>query len=301
MEYRRRRRTRRKSVSRGRTRASNEPNGGKFILIILVVSAIIYLISISEAGTWLSENIVAPITKSFGKSDKKDDDKEDNTDAENSEDVSAPTETKELTLEKVNAYFLQMGVYNSLDNADEEAKLIKAQGAGGYILKDGDRFRVIATGYSSEDDAKDVCARLKESGMDCTIYKLNTDEVTFRVTASKEQLARIEKTFAALNKAQKTLSEEVISFDKEKKDVSDEIKVVKSLVDELKEAKSDISPYKENKAVSYMVDALDASIEVLESTISDESKSFVEFSSLLKYAHTCVTHEYFLLASNLKG
>lgn len=223
MEYRRKRRasSRRKASGRAAARrsGSTSSDAGRAIVSLLMVGAIVYLVSASAAGTWIAENVMAPMISAFsGKT---------NGDSDGSQSVSGTptpdgslstavdlsagassgaTVSAQVSLPALDCFMLQMGVYTSKSNAEAQAEALQAQGAGGYILEDAStgeiRYRVMASGYDSAESAKSVKTRLIGEGIDCTVYELSTAAATFRVTASEDRIPQIESGFAALEKAQ---------------------------------------------------------------------------------------------------
>ena len=59
MEYRRRRR-------RVRSTRRNPPLAGSLFCAALLVASIVYLIGVSSAGTWVAQNVVAPVFQTLG-------------------------------------------------------------------------------------------------------------------------------------------------------------------------------------------------------------------------------------------
>ena len=92
-------------------------------------------------------------------------------------------------LPALNCYMLQMGVYSSHENAQKEAERLRALGAAGYIFADSSsgetRYRVMASGYDSEQSAKSVKDRLTSEGVEAAMYTLSSPQASFRVTADK--------------------------------------------------------------------------------------------------------------------
>lgn len=175
MEYRRKRRasSRRKASGRAAARrsGSTSSDAGRAIVSLLMVGAIVYLVSASAAGTWIAENVMAPMISAFsGKT---------NGDSDGSQSVSGTptpdgslstavdlsagassgaTVSAQVSLPALDCFMLQMGVYTSKSNAEAQAEALQAQGAGGYILEDAStgeiRYRVMASGYDSAESAK---------------------------------------------------------------------------------------------------------------------------------------------------
>ena len=146
MEYRRKRRasSRRKASGRAAARrsSSTSSDAGRAIVSLLMVGAIVYLVSASAAGTWIAENVMAPMISAFsGKT---------NGDSDGSQSVSGTptpdgslstavdlsagassgaTVSAQVSLPALDCFMLQMGVYTSKSNAEAQAEALQAQGA----------------------------------------------------------------------------------------------------------------------------------------------------------------------------
>ena len=200
MEFSRRRRRR-------PARRSSQPGSsgaGKAVMAMLMLAGIVYLVSASAAGTWLAEKVMAPAFEALASLGRE---QEDLT-APETEDVqqvslsTAPSSRSEdIALPALTCYTLQMGVFSSAENAQKQSDTLKSQGAGGYVLQDGDRYRVLAAGYALESEAKEVKDRLVSEGMDCTVYAIEAPGATFRVSGEEGQLAQVESGFSALYQA----------------------------------------------------------------------------------------------------
>lgn len=64
---------------------------------------------------------------------------------------------------------------------------MRSKGAGGYVYSDGSVYRVLASCYHSESEARTVKERLISEGTDCAIYAMATPTVTFSITADQQQ------------------------------------------------------------------------------------------------------------------
>ncbi len=203
MEYARRRR-RRARAGRG--------GAGKVIVVLLLLAAAVYLISASAVGTWLAENVVAPLFQ--GESQAAPTAAPDVTPA-----ADAAVTSGEIEVPAIECFALQLGAYRSEVNADAQAREIRSRGAGGYVLRDGERYRVLAAGYASDADLQAVRAQLLSEGMDSAGYTISAPESVLRVTATETQQAAIAGAFHALWAFQRGLGEAALAFDREQQPV----------------------------------------------------------------------------------
>ncbi|NCB31788.1 MAG: SPOR domain-containing protein, partial [Clostridia bacterium] len=171
MEYGRRRRRKAYRTSKSRMGSDASSGAGRAMIVLLMIAAIVYLVSASAAGTWLAEHVMAPAFEALASYTGKEAPIED-TPVEDVQQVSLSTDgssvSANIALPALDCYALQMGVFSSQDNAEKQAQALQGQGAGGYVLQDGDRYRVLAAGYAQEAEAKEVKDRLVNEGMDCT-------------------------------------------------------------------------------------------------------------------------------------
>lgn len=320
MEYRRKRRSSSRKRASGRTSAgrggSTSSEAGRAILALLLVGAVVYLISASAAGTWIAENVMAPMISAFSskKSVTGDDSQSVGTQTPDgslstSVDLSQGASTKntisaQVSLPGLSCYMLQMGVYSSKTNADAQAKLLQAQGAGGYILEDAStgelRYRVMASAYGDAESAKSVKTRLVDEGIDCTVYELATAGATFRVTAPEDRIPTVEAGFAALQKAQAALSLAAIEFDKNSLTVEEGKALALSIQNTLEADMSGLLAYEESAGtLSQLLSTYRDAKTALQNLSGGSYESIVGFSAQLKHTLLYVTHRYASLAATL--
>lgn len=69
-------------------------------------------------------------------------------------------------------YGLQTGMYNDLKTAEEYAQSIKSRGGAGYVYYDG-VYRVVASVYKTAVQARTVCEKMGEAGIDATVFSFS--------------------------------------------------------------------------------------------------------------------------------
>lgn len=98
-------------------------------------------------------------------------------------------ETREITLEAETWYGLQTGIFSTRTAAEEKAGDYAGRGAPGYVLTDGEKFRVLIACYGEEADAATVRDRLNDQQkMDVYLYAWTNPELTLRLTGMAGQL-----------------------------------------------------------------------------------------------------------------
>ncbi len=292
MEYRNRRRRRRGGV-------------GRAAVAVIMIGAIVYLISASAAGTWVAKNVMAPVFSAVdgwldgGGELLSAQTQEQSADSGTNEAITVSlstggsAESIDVTLPAISCYALQMGAFSVQDNALAQAETLKALGAAGYVLQDGDRYRVLASGYSDSASAQSVRERLTSEGTDCTVYELITPSAAFRVTAEDNQLTSVSAGFGALAAAYESVTAEAVSFDGTDAGVAsaqERLYVIRTTL--TADAGALMGYSGDSPVVARMLACYDAFCGELDSLIEDSSQSGIAFSSKLKYTQLYITDEY---------
>lgn len=290
MEYRRRRRRRRRTAN---------GSAGKVIVALLVAAAIIYMVSASAAGTWIAKNVMAPLFDSI-ESVMADKTVSGTKQPEARTTPQGDLVSREITMPGIDCYMVQMGAYSSMENAQTHAALLQAKGAGGYIIFDGDKYKVMASGYADEASARSVMAQLQAEAMDCTLYTVSQSGASFKVTATEAQLKLVESGFAALKEVQDELGDAVLTFDKEQQKVDTGKSVIAALCTKLEDAQTKLGEQdSSNSIIVSVLSTYTRCVGTLDALANDSTQSFVEYSAKLKHAHLMMSNEYALLVKSL--
>lgn len=287
MEYRRRRPAR----SRGKKKGSS---GGKTITLLILIAAGVYFVSISAVGTWLSETIVQPVFSAF-MTDKE----SDNGDADdNNTDKTVSVDSNgEVALPGLECYLIQMGVFSTEANANVLAASLTEQGGGGFVMQDGEHYRVFTAGYPTEDEARAVKDALITDGYDCSVYELCSDTSTFSVSVmsgSDSTISDIQEIFYALLSAHDDLLELETAFDRDSMSVENGISSLKAIKDQLTkglEGKTSLP-----KEITDCISIYETNLNKL---INAENVSPTEFSSMVKYAQIAAACGFMDMISSL--
>lgn len=299
MEFARRRRRRRR-------------NGIRTMTVLLMLGLAVYLITASAAGKWLSEKVMAPAFSALselplftggGLDSLENEASEPSGDALSvslSSDSSSFTST--LDVPSISCFALQMGVFSSKDNADKLSEEMRSKGAGGYVYSDGSVYRVLASCYHSESEARTVKERLISEGTDCAIYAMATPTVTFSITADQQQTEHLKEGFTALYQAQNALCEACIDFDSKSMTVSEGAALVKSIQDELSASCSPLFAYRDTSpAIDSLVQCCDKCLNSLSLLAGNGDASTAAFSSEMKYALLELSSSYSDMLKSMAG
>ncbi len=88
-------------------------------------------------------------------------------------------------------YAIELGEYSSREEAVSISSLYKSSTAAGYILKDGNMYRVLASAYKSKKDAENVLEKIINNVSTANIYEINVTSVNFSREIVKENKAEI--------------------------------------------------------------------------------------------------------------
>ena len=120
--------------------------------------------------------------------------------------------SEEIKMNGITLYGVQLGVFSKEDNAMTTAAKYKPEGAAGYMLKEDGLFRVVDSVYYKQDDAKVVRdAYKKGSAADACILRVEVSGISWKVSATKEQIQAIRGAIAMMQ------SQIVILIDTQKK------------------------------------------------------------------------------------
>ena len=276
MEYRRRRRS-----SRSPRRANTL--WGAAACIALVVAAVVYLVGISGARTWLAEHVVAPVFQTLGVAG----DGGEAQPGEDGADASATVASELLELPAMTCYALQMGVYTTESNAEKQSVALQEVGAGGYIVQDGDRYRVLAAGYASQEELQQVRDQLTAEGIDSAAYSLTAAPSKLVVTGTGAQVDALERALNGLTELQGGLCELAIAFDRDQQPVEEGQSSIAALASTVEGYLAGVSAVSTDQAV--MVSLADCCRDILaqlQKATAMPEEDRAGFTAYLKY--TCL-------------
>lgn len=281
MEYRKRkRRIRRPAVRRNDTAVA-------YTVVVCVFFGIVYLISASRFGTWLAVHWVAPV---FAQAEQV----SAATAAPAATDTPKPVEREETSIDvpAQTCYALQIGVYSSKENAEQQAKSLQQIGAAGYIVQDGDRYRVLAAGYTDEESCNQVGQQLLQEGIESRVYEMPGGTRTLRITATQSQLSALQSAVNGMPTLLAGLYDLAIRFDKETMRIDQGVVSLRSLYsaamqcrDALADVKSENEPELAGIESFYnaVLSGMDQAMEITEK---------IPFTANLKYLYLSAMQSY---------
>lgn len=313
MEYRRRKKPG-SMRSRPRSRAQSSSGAGGMIVSLILIAGIVYIIVTSNAGEWVAREVMAPLFSAVSSIGDKANDAPSGLNNSGtttgginlSTGESTAAESANAVLPALNCYMLQMGVYSSHENAQKEAERLRALGAAGYIFADSSsgetRYRVMASGYDSEQSAKSVKDRLTSEGVEVAMYTLSSPQASFRVTADKSAIEDICGAFAAFDEAIGSLGQAVIRFDKESLSVADGKLICADILNTFDAKLTPLESFSgTDGTLGEILSAYSDCRAQLDTVRGGEYQSIVDFSSAMKYTHLYIASRYAAMVEKLAG
>ncbi|NLJ40149.1 MAG: SPOR domain-containing protein [Clostridiales bacterium] len=112
-------------------------------------------------------------------------------------DHKGPRITENLSIDAIGFYGIQIGAFNSRENAQVAADQLKTKGGAGYVLEDN-FLRVMAMMFHNEEDANAVKKQLTEQSIEAQVYELHCPGVDMEITAASEKIDGISSSFSLL-------------------------------------------------------------------------------------------------------
>lgn len=199
---------------------------GNLILVAIILGITVYLVTAGAAGEWLAQNVINPVFNSDPTAVAATPDATPSTSAMESaapsgtvEAVSLPETSGEraeeqITVNSVALYTLQAGAFADEANAKSAAAEIIARGGAGFVAYDGNLYRALIAGYTSETDAQNVKAELEAQGVVSTVFKLESGALEFKVGAEQTQIDAIKSCFALVSDTVNNLQQIIYDADK---------------------------------------------------------------------------------------
>lgn len=316
MEYRRRKKSG-SMRSRPRSHAQSSSGAGGMIVSLILIAGIVYIIVTSNAGEWVAREVMAPLFSAVSSIGDKANDapsslNNSGTTTEKPGGINLSTgestaaESANAVLPALNCYMLQMGVYSSHENAQKEAERLRALGAAGYIFADSSsgetRYRVMASGYDSEQSAKSVKDRLTSEGVEAAMYTLSSPQASFKVTADKSAIEDVCGAFAAFDEAIGSLGQAVIRFDKESLSVADGKLICADILNTFDAKLTPLESFSgTDGTLGEILGAYSDCRAQLDTVRGGEYQSIVDFSSAMKYTHLYIASRYAAMVEKLAG
>lgn len=255
------------------------------VVVVIVVFGV-FVFSVNAVGKFMAEKVVAPVLNFVIVHP-----------TQTPEPGTTPDTTKVSQTIKVPAFQLfaiQMGAYSDSKNAETQKASLQAAGGGGYIVK-ADYYRVLASGYLTEEEAQQVQEQLKAQGQTCSVYTLQCDELAFKITATKEQIEIIDDAFQTYPQLCTELIEACLAFDRSEKTETELKTEMKGILDDIKAQKKaleDMGGSGENKPLAALTDIYARAETSLEEICGQDANSSLAFSVRIKYNYMEMTDAF---------
>ncbi len=279
---------------------------GNLILIAIILGITVYFVTAGAAGGWLAENVINPVFNSNPTAAAATPDttlsaapivqpSESASASATPQAVSLPEVSgaraeEQIKVDSVALFTLQAGAFSDEANANTAASEIIARGGAGYVVYDGNLYRALIAGYTSEENAKTVKTELEGQGVICTVYKLESGALEFKVGAEQTQIDAIKSCFTLVSDTVNNLQQIIFDADKGT-NVDDKITALKAnahtVTDNFKKV---ITPgtAATDKLSAYM----DRFCTALDNIPLSTGAAAVDFSSKLKYNIVGIVVDY---------
>lgn len=292
MELRKRRRQHRARRSNGAARAGTI---GAFALLFALAGAI----GFSRLGTRLSRDVVAPaILRARGQDGRTEHTAQGEENAPAQYATVAPeaeVETSRVVAPAYTLYALQIGSFESEENAIKQAQSLREVGAAGYVLKDGARYRVLAAGYNAKADCESVQTRLIAQGMDSLPVTLSYDERAFKLESTSDARGVLEASLQKAASLPDAAYQACIAFDREQQSLEQGAMRIKSIQSDANRAHDELAAYDSGSGVAELARYY-RDVAALCADALTMQESAIAFSSALKrlYLETACAYGAFL-------
>lgn len=281
MEYRKRQRR-----ARNR-RIRHDSYAGTVFCVVLLFAAIVYLIGVSSAGTWMAKSIVAPVFRTLGITAT--DEINGETEAHAAASTLVPPITDTIRFDTSTRYALQMGVYTNPENAAKQSAALQALGAGGYICTDNGKYRVLAACYPNESDLSSVRARLSDEGLESSVYLISRPAAEWIITADKKQIDTVRSTLETLLELGNRLYALIYAFDNEAQEIPVGKAGLASIRSDLETSMSEIQMYSDTNQTSKQIAiCLQNLLSAFDETGLYDGDDRTIFTAKLKHLHLTV-------------
>jgi len=124
-------------------------------------------------------------------------------------DFDRTVETREITLPTQTLYALQTGIFSSAEAAEGKKDEYSDRGAPGFVVRDGDKWRVFIACYDQKEDAAAVRDRLASQQVETYLYTWTCKEIALRLSGMAGQLDVAQAGCTLLSQAPMRLCQEV--------------------------------------------------------------------------------------------
>ena len=292
-------------------RVRNQRRYAFIVIILFLILGGIYFFTAGTMGKYIS-NFIAPILKSRQSTEQlaqqDSNDRGDNqvdqgmeltlpNDAaqDDAQEDKAPRITETIKVEDMNFFGIQMGAFNSKENAQSIADQLKTRGGAGYVLDD-QYSRVIAMVFLSEGDATAVKEQLQEQSIESQLYELKCPGVDMEVTAPSEKIEGIKTSFSLVREKFGEVESIIRELDNDKITIEIAINRIGEIKNEVIIKEEQLNQYSATQEGSQVLSGLKNLLsdqannidQILQTNTSDK----VAISSKIKYTYIDMIVKY---------
>lgn len=144
-------------------------------------------------------------------------------------------QAREITLEEMQWYAIQTGVYTTAAAAAENCDAYAQRGAPGYVDQDGEKWRVYIACYGSKEDAQAVRERLQTNqGVETFLHTWTCPAVSLRLTGAAGQVDVAEAGLSLLGDAGAVLRDAAALLDGGERTLAETLAVVQALDEQVR-------------------------------------------------------------------
>lgn len=291
-------------------RARNQRRYISLVIIIFLILGGIYFFTAGTMGKYIS-GFIAPILKSKQETDQLDQKEpsynedmeltlpdsngQDDSQAANNQEEDASKTTETVKVNAMNFFGIQMGAFNSKENAQAVGDQLKAKGGAGYILDD-QYSRVIAMMFLNENDAATVIQQLKNNSIEAQMYELKCPGVEMEITATGTKIEGIKSIFSLIQEKFGDIENTIKDLDNDKITIEiainrlDQIK--NEIIDKIELLNQYSATQEGNKVLSGLKNFLTVQVDNLDQIIQGSMSEKVAISSKIKYTYIDMIVKY---------
>lgn len=291
-------------------RARNQRQYISLVIIIFLILGGIYFFTAGTMGKYIS-GFIAPILKSKQETDQLDQKEpsynedmeltlpdsngQDDSQVANNQEEDASKTTETVKVNAMNFFGIQMGAFNSKENAQAVGDQLKAKGGAGYILDD-QYSRVIAMMFLNENDAATVIQQLKNNSIEAQMYELKCPGVEMEITATGTKIEGIKSIFSLIQEKFGDIENTIKDLDNDKITIEiainrlDQIK--NEIIDKIELLNQYSATQEGNKVLSGLKNFLNVQVDNLDQIIQGSMSEKVAISSKIKYTYIDMIVKY---------
>lgn len=144
-------------------------------------------------------------------------------------------EARQIALEEVSWYAIQIGIYSTQEAAAENSDTYAKRGAPGYVNQDGDKWRVYIACYGDKEEAQTVRERLRvNQEVETFLHTWVCPGITLRLTGAAGQVDVAEAGLSLLGDAAAALRDTAALLDSGERTQAETLAVAQALDEQVR-------------------------------------------------------------------